>query len=582
MKKILNIALIFVLLAGTSAQEKSSKKIFLIGDSTVSDWKPESYYPLTGWGQVLHFFFDSAVQVRNEAISGRSAKSFYNDHWAPVRDSIGEGDYVFIQFGINDAQSEDPARYSEPFGGFQDYLTLFVEESQARGAFPVLVSSVRRNAWNETVPPTLYPAYHDYPVATRELAGELGVSLVDIDQLSIPVLEDMGPDYTGTFLYMNIAAGDYPRWPDGRSDNVHFQEMGAIEMARIVVEDIENSVDDTVLNLLVPHVKPRFPLQVNTNFPDGAMLTRPAFFPEGISLSVMAVLEPGYDLLEWQDESGKVLSTEDRYHFTMADAGLSLFAVLDDDPVPDCEGVLNGGAYVDECGICVAGTTGLLACSSDIESAVYRLSCVRSGLCVEKGEGISQEACMDKGAQEWEFIRDGHAYLIRNIASGLFLGSEVMQAGSYLSVSERETEWRLEKLGLDTFQLAPLEATDLLMEVFGGNREGQSLRLYSRHGGKNQAFVLSKNTSTGLSQKTLKEEFCWLNHDPHSGEFVLSFSPGTLPFDVELFNLLGQPVLKMKSNGEPLQIGRTLPAGIYVLQVTKGQFRQGFKLVMDE
>jgi lysophospholipase L1-like esterase len=249
--------------------------IYILGDSTACEWTYN--YPLTGWGQVFGYFFDENVVIKNEALSARSSKSFYNDHWAPIRDVLQPGDFVFIQFGINDNKPDDPTRHTEPWSTFQDYLSLFVEESQAKGAFPVILTPVRRNSW--TNDSTVYDAWHDYPVAARALARELEVSLIDVDSLSAPLYEGLGPDYTGPFMYMNLEPGEYPAHPDGYSDNVHFQEMGAIEIARLVTEAIGNAVEDTILNRLIPHIKPMHKVAVSTNFPDETLFTRTAIYP---------------------------------------------------------------------------------------------------------------------------------------------------------------------------------------------------------------------------------------------------------------------------------------------------------------
>src|SRR5688572_3243372 len=44
------------------------KKVYLIGDSTVANYN-SGYYPQTGWGQVLQYFFKSAeVSIVNRAV----------------------------------------------------------------------------------------------------------------------------------------------------------------------------------------------------------------------------------------------------------------------------------------------------------------------------------------------------------------------------------------------------------------------------------------------------------------------------------------------------------------------------------
>src|ERR1700687_1901965 len=80
----------------------SATTIHTIGDSTVAVW-PSRYYPKTGWGQDLQFFFDSStVIIDDQAISGSSSKSFYDNNWGTVKDTLQAGDFVTIQFGIND------------------------------------------------------------------------------------------------------------------------------------------------------------------------------------------------------------------------------------------------------------------------------------------------------------------------------------------------------------------------------------------------------------------------------------------------------------------------------------------------
>ena len=67
-------------------------------------------------------------------------------------------------------------------------------------------------------------------------------------------MEDLGPDYTGPFMYMFLDTAEYSNYPFGRIDEVHFQEMGAIEMARLVVEGIQAYSEDTVMNKLIPSI----------------------------------------------------------------------------------------------------------------------------------------------------------------------------------------------------------------------------------------------------------------------------------------------------------------------------------------
>ena len=464
--------------------------IYVIGDSTVQDYS-SGYYPRKGWGQVLQYFFDADVKVINKGAGGTSALSFYRDLWGPVRDALQPGDYVLIQFGINDANS-DPLRHTDPFTTFQDYLTSFVNETMAKGAHPVLVATLRRNAWNTDIPPTLYPAYHDYPVATRQLAATLNVPLIDLDEMTKPLMESLGPDYTGPFMYMNILAGEYPNYPNGTADDVHFQEMGAIEMARLVVERIGSLGSDTNINKLIPFIKPVKEVSATSNFPEGAIFTRTAGYPEGLTVTVKARMKPGYGFVEWQDEESNQLTTNELYSFTMDTVDRSFYAVLDDDPQNlDCTGKNNGTAYIDSCGNCVGGTSGKLPCVIDLPDDTFKIKPFHSGLCVEENSGITQQVCITSKAQSWIFTKEGNSYKIQNSASGSYLYSNSLTSGTYLSASTSPMLWRIETVTEGVYQLIPAGNLDIAVDVYGARvTAGTSLLLYNRNSNDNQKFTI--------------------------------------------------------------------------------------------
>ena len=157
MKKIVSVLVAFMLLMSPSYAQQL--RVFTIGDSTVQDYN-DGYAPRKGWGQMLSFFFDkSKAVVYNKAIGGTSSKSFYEKHWADVKNQLKKGDYVVIQFGINDRNSSDANRYA-PKGVFEGYIRKFVADVRAKGAIPVLVSTVRRCAWTNGKP---YDSYHQHP-----------------------------------------------------------------------------------------------------------------------------------------------------------------------------------------------------------------------------------------------------------------------------------------------------------------------------------------------------------------------------------------------------------------------------------
>jgi pectinesterase len=141
---------------------------------------------------------------------------------------------VFIQFGHNDEKIEDPARGTDPFTTFQEFLSIYIDGALAKGATPILLTPINRNNWDGT---TVRDTHGEYPAAMRDLAETRDVALVDVTQLTKDYFERLGP--TGTnVLFMNLAAGEFPNYPSGNSDNTHLREDGARAVSQIVVADL--------------------------------------------------------------------------------------------------------------------------------------------------------------------------------------------------------------------------------------------------------------------------------------------------------------------------------------------------------
>jgi lysophospholipase L1-like esterase len=353
-----------------------SQRIFTIGDSTVQDYA-DGWAPRKGWGQMLQAFFDTAeVEVLNRAVGGTSSKSFYNSFWPGVKSELQAGDVVFIQFGINDRNQTDTARtaYGDVYKG---YLRAYVNEARALGAVPVLVSTVRRNAWNADG--TAYDAYHEHPELTREVAAELNVLLIDLDAKNQAGMEAAGEAYVTRYWYNNYPSGEYPNYPNGANDNVHFQEMGAIQLAKYVVEGIQELSNDPDLGQLIPFIKPQHEVKVIANHPHAGLITRTERYPEGLNLHIKALPYSGHTFLQWQDSAGVYGTTDSLFQFTMDTTAHSFVAYFDDltPPTLDCAGVLGGYALVDECGTCAGGTTNLVPCTDPVQGEA---ACLVTGL----------------------------------------------------------------------------------------------------------------------------------------------------------------------------------------------------------
>ncbi|HEX7585317.1 MAG TPA: rhamnogalacturonan acetylesterase [Prolixibacteraceae bacterium] len=156
-----------MILCGISSAKQASEKritVFTIGDSTMANKKVD-VFPETGWCQAFPAFVDQSVKIKNRAVNGRSSKSFISEgRWKEVLGSLQEGDYVFIQFGHNDAKIQDSMRYTEPFTTYAQNLERFIRESREKGATPILFTPIVRRKFENGF---LTDTHGNYPVAMR-------------------------------------------------------------------------------------------------------------------------------------------------------------------------------------------------------------------------------------------------------------------------------------------------------------------------------------------------------------------------------------------------------------------------------
>ncbi len=227
-KRLISLLLVSLLIIN----QLQAITVYTIGDSTMADRASGSVEQ--GWGSHLQqFFLSDAVKVSNHGRSGRSTKSFINQgYWTTVKNALQPGDYVFIQFGHNDQKSDDAALYADSkasynvSGSYRYYLKMFIDETKAKGATPVLMTSVVRRIFDTNG--VLTNSLGDYPDAVRELAAELGVTLIDMEQKSRKLVEGLGPEASKK-LYMIST---------GKDDNTHFVTAGATAMAEFAADGI--------------------------------------------------------------------------------------------------------------------------------------------------------------------------------------------------------------------------------------------------------------------------------------------------------------------------------------------------------
>ncbi len=205
--------------------------IYLAGDSTMVDQDVE---PWASWGQMLPRFFLPGIVVANHAESGESSSSFVGEQrFAKIMSLIKPGDYFVVQFAHNDQKNgpDFPARY-------RTIMTDFVTQVRAEGATPVIVTAMNREQFDADghIVDSLAP----YPQAAHDVAAATNTALIDLNSMSKTMFEAMGKE-GADHAFMKFKAGSYPGVDRDISDTTHFNNYGAYELARCIVEGIRDN-----------------------------------------------------------------------------------------------------------------------------------------------------------------------------------------------------------------------------------------------------------------------------------------------------------------------------------------------------
>ncbi len=217
-------------------QQNTARTIYIAGDSTVQTYKA-SYAPQQGWGAHLGDNLSDKITVSNHAIAGRSSKSFYdNGRLDTILGSIKKGDYLLVQFGINDAASNKAERYAPVCGNvnnptngsFEFYIKKYIEGAQAKGATPILVTTViglKSYSGGKFV-----NSYNNYCKAMKDMAAKYKIPCIDLNSLMVKHYNSIGYD----------AAYKYHMCSTGSTDMTHFTETGAKAVAKLVADELKN------------------------------------------------------------------------------------------------------------------------------------------------------------------------------------------------------------------------------------------------------------------------------------------------------------------------------------------------------
>ena len=222
----------------TVVQQPVSDKptVYVAADSTAQRYRADKA-PQQGWGYYLQDYFSANVTVSNHAIAGRSSKSFYdNGRLNTILDQIKPGDYLIVDFGINDGDSSKSERYApvkgnvdNPVSGsFEYYMTFYIKGALDKGATPILMSPTL-SIKNQTQP--FKVGYRNIDSACQALARKYNIPYFDLGQAMVNDFNKR--DYnTVRSYYMGGAVGG--------TDFTHFTEAGAKVTAQIICNGIKS------------------------------------------------------------------------------------------------------------------------------------------------------------------------------------------------------------------------------------------------------------------------------------------------------------------------------------------------------
>ncbi len=227
--------------------------LVLIGDSTVRSGGQNGAF---GWGERLGAFFDtSKVNIVNNAIGGRSSRTFFTEgRWASVLEQLKAGDWLLIQFGHNDgARIGDPAgknRGSVPGIGpevvedtrpdgskemvqsFGWYLARYIDDAKARGANVVVLSPIpHKDRWKPDQPRD----FENYAAWGEQVARAHGAQFIDLTMLITEAYRAAGAERVDTFF------------SDART---HTNDAGALFNAAQIVEGLKRLPQQSFSELL--------------------------------------------------------------------------------------------------------------------------------------------------------------------------------------------------------------------------------------------------------------------------------------------------------------------------------------------
>ena len=200
-------------------------KIVLVGDSTVN--------AEGGWGKGFCDVMTPNVTCVNEALNGRSSKSFIDEGaWKKALED--KGDYYLIQFGHNDMKGKGPERETDPETTYAANIRRYIRDAKAIGAVPVVVTSLSRRNYKDGV---LVQDLQNYSAAARRVGMEEDVTVIDLNAMSVKLLLGMTQAQADEF---DATGHEDQRAENKKSvvDRTHLNAKGQALFGRMVADTL--------------------------------------------------------------------------------------------------------------------------------------------------------------------------------------------------------------------------------------------------------------------------------------------------------------------------------------------------------
>jgi lysophospholipase L1-like esterase len=269
MSKRIALAVVCLALVSCSGTEQADERVesaaatlpnvtvWIAGDSTVANGSTPC--PV-GWGAELASFFTSQVNVVNSAVGGRSVRTWLYSvtstmdstgecvldkdssgrpilqaRWQAMLDGMKAGDYLLVQFGINDAAATCDRHVG--LEAFKASYGMMAQAAQQRGAHPIFLTPLSAISCSGS---TARGTRGNYVTAAIQAGAQYGVPVIDLHALSVAYYNSL------RLCPLPGGASDVSSSTGGAvgaffcNDHTHLERTGANQIAGLIAKALKD------------------------------------------------------------------------------------------------------------------------------------------------------------------------------------------------------------------------------------------------------------------------------------------------------------------------------------------------------